>query len=91
VQQTAGVAGIHAESAGDLGERGVPACRYFVQDAPFGQAEAAVVEVLVEQPDLAGIEAIKGTDVGNLLRHVGHHGLVTLTTMMLILSTIPLP
>ena len=64
-QDAAEVAAIDPQRLDQLAGGGVAAGVDLVEHARFGEAQRAVGEVLVEQADLAGVEAVEGANVGD--------------------------
>ncbi len=60
LQQPAEIAGVEAEIAREVGGGQAVAMRQFVEHARLGQREGAFQQPFVEQPDLAGVEAVEG-------------------------------
>src|SRR5882757_9264058 len=57
--QAAHVTEVESKLARNLGRRGIPAIRQFVQDASFGQRKFAPQQPLVEQAQLTRVPAIE--------------------------------
>ena len=70
-EQTAEIAGIHAEGDGDLLGGGALAVGEFVEDAGFGEREAGMVEALVENTDEAGVKAVELAKCGDVAGELG--------------------
>src|SRR6185437_14101648 len=61
-QQAAQVAGVEGKLDGQFARGRVLALRELVDDAGFGQRQAAIVQALAQNPDSTGVEAAEASD-----------------------------
>ena len=79
-EDSAEVAHVHAEFGGNLGCGGLGAVGEFIEDAGFGEGVGAFEEMLVEGPEVAGVEAVEAADRGD---GIGVHDLSSILDIVL--------